>query len=206
MKTFDMLIDGKAIRAREGQTVLEAARQAGIEIPTLCYSDETEHLGGCRICSVQIEVNGRKNVVTSCSYPAEDGLKVTTNSPKIRKMRKTILELAAVNSGPNVAGDFFSLAKEYGADLTRFSSLVAGEGRSCILCGLCVNRCMDATHDGAIGFVGRGVHKRVVRFPESAQTCANCNYCGNICPTGRIKQGGPDPPFPTVGDVLSGRQ
>jgi len=206
MKLINMEIDGVAVKAREGQTILEAAKQVGINIPTLCYNEETEHLGGCRICSVNIERNGRKTIVTSCSYPAEDGLKVKTRSPEIDKMRKTIIELAAVGSGPNVAGDFFSLALDYKADLKRFSSLVNQEQNNCILCGLCVNRCKEATYEGVIGFVGRGVNKKVVKFPEKAQTCLTCNYCYPVCPTGRIAPGGVDPPFPTVDDVLSGRK
>lgn len=205
MKTIEFEIDNKKIRAKEGMTILEAAKQSGIKIPTLCFSEKTDSLGCCRICSVQIERSGKRNIVTACSYPVEEGLNVTTRSLKIDKIRKTILELAAVGSGPNVSSDMYRLSSDYGADLNRFSS-VGDQGNSkCILCGLCVNRCIEAT-GGAIGFVGRGVDKTIVSFPEKTQTCVSCNYCNNVCPTGRIGSRGPDPPFPTINDFLAGRK
>jgi bidirectional [NiFe] hydrogenase diaphorase subunit len=206
LKILDLVIDGKNAKAREGTTILDAAEQVGIHIPRLCYHEGTEHLGGCRICSVEVERNGRKNIVTACSYPIEDGLKVTTRSQKIDKIRKTILELAAVGSGPNVAGDFNSLAWDYKADLTRFNSIVHTDQSNCILCGLCVSRCKEATFDGVIGFVGRGVNKKIAIFPEKSQTCMVCNYCYPVCPTGRISPGTVNPPFPTVNELLSGRK
>ena len=205
MKTVELIIDEMKIRAKEGLTILEAARQSGIDIPTLCYDENTESLGCCRVCSVQIERSGRTSIVTACNYPVVDGLQVTTRSPKIDKIRKTLLELAAVGSGPEVASDLYRLASEYGADLNRFSSVGNRSPTKCILCGLCVNRCMEAT-GGAIGFVGRGSDKRIVSFPEMTQTCLSCNYCNNVCPTGRITSQGPDPPFPTSNDFLSGRR
>lgn len=206
MKIYDLVIDGKNVKAKEGTTILDAAKQIGISIPTLCYSDEMEHLGGCRVCSVEIERNGKKNIVTACSYPVEEGLKVTTKSKRIDVIRKTILELAAVGSGPNVAGDFYSLAYDYKADLMRFSSIVAAEPSNCILCGLCVSRCKEATYHGAIGFYGRGVNKKIAKYPEKAQACNTCNYCYSVCPTGRISPITVNPPFPTIDELLSGRK
>lgn len=205
MKTIELLIDKRKVKAREGMTILEAAKQSGISIPTLCFDEKTDHLGCCRICSVQIERSGRSNIVTACSYPVEEGLNVTTRSPKIDKIRKTILELAAVGSGPNVSSDLYRLSSDYGADLNRFCTVSDPINSKCILCGLCVNRCIEAT-GGAIGFVGRGVDKKIVSFPEKMQTCISCNYCNNVCPTGRIGSRGPDPPFPTINDFLSGRK
>ncbi len=199
-------IDGKNVMAKEGLTILEAALKAGIEIPYMCYHEDTEHLSGCRVCSVEIERHGRKKVVAACSYPIEEGIKVTTRSPKIDKIRKTILELAAVGSGPNVASKMQFLSKEYDADLTRFSSIVEQEATNCILCGLCVSRCLEATYNGVIGFVGRGVDRRIVQFPELSQACSTCNYCYSVCPTGRITSTGPVPRFATVNDVLAGRK
>jgi len=205
LKTVELEIDKKKVRAREGMTILEAAKQSGIKIPTLCYDEKTDHLGCCRICSVEIERSGKRNIVTACSYPVEEGLDVTTRSPKIDKIRKTILELAAVGSGPKVASDLYRLSSDYDADLNRFSSVGNHTHSNCILCGLCMNRCIEAT-GGAIGFVGRGADKRIVSFPEKMQTCISCNYCNNVCPTGRITSQGADPPFPTINDFLSGRK
>ncbi|MGD0805536.1 MAG: 2Fe-2S iron-sulfur cluster-binding protein [Candidatus Bathyarchaeia archaeon] len=204
MKTIEFEIDEKKVRAREGMTILEAAKQSGVNIPTLCYHENLDHLGCCRICSVYIEKGKRGSIVTACSYPVEEGLKVTTRSQKIDRLRKTIIELAIVGSGPNIKADLYRLSKEYNADLNRFSSIGEETKYNCILCGLCTIKCIEAT-GGAIGFVGRGVDKKIVSFPETSQTCITCNYCNNVCPTGRISLKGADPPFPTVNDFLSGR-
>ena len=109
-------------------------------------------------------------------------------------------------AGEDVAGETRVLASEYHADLSRFRAKVPMEPTKCILCGICVRRCTEATWDSAIGFIGRGVNRRVVLFPERAGTCAICNYCQHVCPTGRISSIGPDPPFPHVDDVLSRRK
>jgi NADH dehydrogenase/NADH:ubiquinone oxidoreductase subunit G len=206
MKIVTLKIDDKEIKTEEGTTILEAAKRAGVEIPTLCYLEGLEPYGACRICSVEIERRGRSRIVAACCYPAEEGLKVVTRSPKIDKIRKTIIELAAVMAGEDVAGETRALASEYHADPSRFRARVPMEPTKCILCGICVRRCTEATWDSAIGFIGRGVNRRVVLYPERAGTCAICNYCQRVCPTGRISSIGPDPPFPHVDDVLSGRK
>ena len=206
-KIVTLKIDDKEVGTEEGTTILEAAKQEGIEIPTLCYHEGLESYGACRICSVEIEKRGGTRIVAACCYPAEEGLKVITRSPRIDKIRKTIIELAAVMTGEDIAGEMRALASEYNADLSRFRSRVPMEPTKCILCGLCVRRCIEATWDSAIGFTGRGVNRRVVLFPEKAGICSTCNYCYTVCPTGRISSAyGPDPPFPYIDDVLAGRK
>jgi len=206
-KTIALKIDDKDVKAEEGTTILEAAKQVDIEIPTLCYYEGLESYGACRMCSVEIEIRERSRIVAACCYPVEEGLKVITRSRKIDKIRRTIIELAAVTAGEDAAGKVRSLASEYNADLSRFRSRVQVEPTKCILCGLCVRRCIEATCDSAIGFVGRGVNRLVVLFPEKAGICSICNYCRDICPTGRTcSPFGPDPPFPRVDDVLVGRK
>jgi NADH dehydrogenase/NADH:ubiquinone oxidoreductase subunit G len=206
MKTVTLKIDDKEVKTEEGTTILEAAKQAGVEIPTLCYLEGLEPYGACRVCSVEIERRGKSRIVAACCYPAEEGLKVVTRSPKIDKIRKTIIELAAVTAGEDVAGEMRALAGEYHADPARFRIRMPIEPTKCILCGICVRRCTEATWDSAIGFIGRGVNRCIVRFPDRSATCAVCNYCHHVCPTGRITSIGPDPPFPHVDDVLSGRK
>jgi len=206
-KIVTLKIDDKEVKTEEGMTILEAAKQAGVEIPTLCYHEGLDPYGACRICSVEIEKRGRSRIVAACCYPAEEGLKVITRSPRIDKIRKTIIQLAAVTAGEDVAGEMRALASEYNADLSRFRSRVPMEPIKCILCGLCVRRCIEANWDSAIGFEGRGVNRRVVLFPEKAGICSTCNYCYVVCPTGRISSAyGPDPPFPFIDDVLAGRK
>jgi len=200
-------IDGKEVKAKEDMTILEAAKQAGIEIPTLCYHEGLEPYGACRICSVEIKRKGRAQVVASCCYPVEEGLEVITKSPKINKLRKILLELAAASAGEDVSGKMRALASEYSANLSRFRPLLPEiEPTRCILCGLCVRRCIEANWDSAIGFVGRGVNRRVAIFPEKEKLCLTCNYCRDVCPTGRTcSVYGPSPPFPRMDDIIAGR-
>ena len=205
-KTVTLQINDKEVKAEEGATILEAAKQVGAEIPTLCYHEELAPYGACRICNVEIERRGRSRMVAACCYSVEEGLKVVTRSPKIDRIRKTIIELAAVTAGEDVAGEMRALASEYNADLSRFRSRVSIKPTNCILCGLCVRRCVVASWDSAIGFLGRGVSRSIVLFPEKAGNCLICSYCRNVCPTGRITSTGPNPPFPHVDDILAGRK
>ena len=206
-KVITLQIDDKEVKAEEGITILEAAQHAGMEIPTLCWYEGLEPYGACRFCSVEIEKRGRSQVVASCCYPAEEGLKVKTRSPKIVKIRKTILELAATSAGEDVSSKMKALACEYNADLSRFRSRAPLSPTKCILCGLCVRRCIEANWESAIGFTGRGIYRCIALFPEKAGLCSTCSYCRDVCPTGRTcSTFGPRPPFPRVNDVLAGRK
>jgi bidirectional [NiFe] hydrogenase diaphorase subunit len=207
-KVVTLLIDDKEIKAKEGTTILEAAKHAGVEIPTLCYYEGLEPYGACRFCSVEIEKGGRAKVVASCCYLVDEGLNVKTKSPKIAKMRKTIIELAAVRAGEDLSGKIMALASEYNADLSRFRLKKPALEKKCILCGLCVRRCAEANWESAIGFIGRGTNRRIALFPmPAAGLCSSCHYCADVCPTGRITTGsGPHPPFPRVDDVIAGRE
>ena len=206
MKMVTLEIDGKEVKAEEGKTILDAAKQAEIDIPTLCHHEELEPYGACRICSVEIERKGRTRIVASCGYPVEEGLKVITKSPKIIKIRKTILELISLKLGDDMRGEIRALASEYNADVSRFISRTPVESTGCILCGLCVRRCSEILSDNAIGFVGRGVNRRIVLFPEKIQNCSTCRYCYEICPSGKIPSTGPVGPIPYIDEVLTGRK
>ena len=206
-KMISLQIDDKDVKAKEGATVLEAAEHAGLEIPTLCFYEGLEPYGACRFCSVEIERKGTSKVVASCCYPVEEGLKVKTKSAKIKKLRRTILELAAASSGKDVSGKMKALASEYKANLSRFRSKDSAAPTNCILCGLCVRRCSEANWDSAIGFIGRGTNRTIAIFPEKAGLCSTCSYCRDVCPTGRAcSVYGPNPPFPRIDDVIAGRK
>lgn len=178
MSEILLQIDGKAVKATEGMTVLQAARQAGIAIPTLCDHPDLEPYGVCRICTVEVEVRGRTNYVVSCLYPAARDLVVRTRSEKIDKIRRVILEELLAHA-PN-APDLMTLAQEYGADRDRFEK----DPSFCILCGLCVRYCAEVKHKHAVGFVERGARREISFIPEIAeQECWDCQECFAICPT-----------------------
>lgn len=186
--TVTLQIDGKEVKATKGMTVLESARQAGIEIPTLCYHEKLEPYGVCRICSVEVEKKGKTRIVASCGFPVEQGLVVRTRSPRIDKIRKVIIELVAPTTmiDGEVAGEIKKIGKEYGADIHRFESRFRAKPTRCILCGQCVRYCDEVVGEHAIGFMGRGIDRRVAFFPEKARACLTCQACFNLCPTGKI--------------------
>jgi bidirectional [NiFe] hydrogenase diaphorase subunit len=200
----NLKIDNQEVKVDEGANILEAASIAGIEIPTLCYDEGLEPYGACRLCVVEVETKHGYNMVTSCCYPASEGLNVRTRSVRIDRTRKTILELAAASAGEDV-GRLAALADEYGADLSRFRKKIAAKQTKCILCGLCVRRCTEATGNSAIGFISRGTSRQIVLFPEMEKACSNCSYCRTVCPTGRITSVGVYPRFPYFDDILAGR-
>ena len=171
-------IDGKEVKAKEDMTVLEAAKSAGINIPTLCYDGRLEPYGGCRICSVEVETRGRKNIVVACVYPVEKNLIVRTRTEKVDKIRKVLLELFLAHAPDSPI--LQELAREYGADKNRFEK----ETSFCILCGLCVRYCAEVKKKNAVGFIDRGTRREISFIPEiAAKECWNCKECFPLCPT-----------------------
>ena len=178
MSEILLQIDGKEVKAKEGMTLLEAARSAGISIPTLCYHEQLEPFGGCRLCIVELEQRGGTRLVVSCVYPVEKNLIVRTRSEKIDRIRKMVLELQMAHA-PD-AFDLQDLAQEYGADRNRFEK----EASFCIHCGLCVRYCAEVKKKNAVGFVDRGIRKEISFIPEiAAKECWNCKECFPLCPT-----------------------
>jgi bidirectional [NiFe] hydrogenase diaphorase subunit len=178
MSEIVLQIDGIEVEAKEGMTILEAARSAGIDIPTLCHHDKLEPYGACRICTVEVEARGRTNLVAACLYPVEQNLVVRTRSEKIDKTRKVLLELMLAHA-PD-APELQELAQEYGADKDRFEK----ESSFCILCGLCVRYCTEVKKKNAVGFVDRGARREISFIPEIAsKECWNCKECFPLCPT-----------------------
>lgn len=178
MSEILLQIDGQEVGAKEGMTILEAAQIAGISIPTLCHHEKLEPFGGCRLCTVEVEVRGWTNLVAACIYPVAKNLIVRTRSEKVDRIRKMILELLLAHA-PD-AFELQDLAKEYGADKNRFEK----EASFCIHCGLCVRYCAEVKKKNAIGFVDRGIRKEISFVPEIAYTeCWNCKECFPLCPT-----------------------
>src|SRR5665811_770265 len=182
MSEIILNIDGKEVRAKEGMTLLEAARSAGINIPTLCYHEKLEPYGGCRLCIVELESRGSTRLVVSCVYPVEKNLVVRTRSEKVDRIRKMVLQLLLAHA-PD-AFDLQDLAKEYGADKDRFEK----EPSFCIHCGLCVRYCAEVKGANAVGFLDRGARREISFIPEiAAKECWNCKECFPLCPTSALQ-------------------
>jgi bidirectional [NiFe] hydrogenase diaphorase subunit len=178
MNDIILQMDGREVKAKEGMTLLEAARSAGISIPTLCYHEKLEPYGGCRLCIVELESRGRTSLVVSCVYPVEKNLVVRTRSAKVDRIRKMVLELLLAHA-PD-AFDLQELAEQCGADKNRFEK----EASYCIHCGLCVRYCAEVKKKHAVGFIDRGIRKEISFVPEVAsKECWNCKECFPLCPT-----------------------
>ena len=182
MSEISFKIDGKEIRARAGMTVLEAAKSAGIAIPTLCHHEKLEPFGGCRLCIVEAEVGGSRKFVVSCVQPVEENLVIKTRSEKVDRIRKTLLELLLAHAPDSPQLE--EMAKEYGADKNRFEQ----EASFCIHCGLCVRYCAEVAGKHAVGFIDRGIRKEISFIPEiAAKECNDCKECFPLCPTSYLQ-------------------
>lgn len=182
-------IDGQTIEVPKGTTVLEAAQQLDIYIPTLCYHEALSPQGSCRICIVDMSITKRGRtynwIDAACVYPVEDGLRIDTNSPKVQRERRLILELL-LSRAPH-SPILNELAEKYEAKRGRFETVDKGEA-NCILCGLCVRVCNEVIHADAIGTAHRGIQKQVVTpLSIASSRCIGCMACEYICPTGAIK-------------------
>ena len=184
MTKLKIKIDGHEMEMDAGQaTVLEAARLAGIHIPTLCHHPSLRAYGSCRLCTVQIAKNGRKKFVTACNYPVEEGLVVITDSAEVAEIRKMILELLIARCPQEKR--LLEMAREYGIFKPRFLQ----EDKSCILCGLCYRICEELVGVSAINAQNRGVSRDVdTPYGELSEDCIACGACALVCPTRSISE------------------
>lgn len=182
MGEFVLQIDGRQTKAPKGVTVLEAARQAGVEIPTLCHHEGLAPYGGCRLCIVQAEGRGGSRLVVSCVHPVEEDLVINTRSTKIDRIRRVLLELLLAHAPHSPALE--KLAREYGATPDRFDK----QPSFCIHCGLCVRYCAEIKKKHAVGFIDRGTRKEICFIPEiAAKECDSCKECFPLCPTSYLQ-------------------
>jgi len=212
MEMVNITIDGRKLEAPEGSTVLEAARQAGIDIPTLCYLKDVNKIGACRVCLV--EIKGARALQTSCTYPVSEGLEVCTNSARVREARKAVVELILSNHPQDCLKcsrsqncELQTLAKKLGIDEIRFkgeisspkTSLVNSENskaiernpEKCILCRRCVAVCNKVQGVGILNAMNRGFDTVVgpaFDHPLDSINCTLCGQCINVCPVEAIKE------------------
>lgn len=209
MAKVNIKIEGHSYQVEEGLTILEAARQCGYEIPSLCaYNHGDCSRGSCRVCLV--EVKGARGLVASCVYPVNEGMEITISSPKATNARRVNVELLLSNHRQNC----LQCEKADNCELLHVSRLVgAREGKfagemteatfdnltpsivrdtsKCILCGRCVVRCQQAHGEGILGFENRGFHTIVApAFNRSfgQSPCLLCGQCVSVCPTGALME------------------
>ena len=213
-KTVSLQIDGKKIIADHGVTILEAARQNGINIPTLCFHPRLEPLGHCRICLV--EVQGLERPVTACDNPITDGMVVTTSTPELETMRSATLEMAlgthpykdcltCVRTGTCELQDNAyvyqvslpdQLDRDVPAEKDSSSSYIVRDEEKCILCGRCIQICRTGPGCFVYEMIGKGVNTRVVPYRDGREVsmeeagCIFCGQCVDVCPVAALTENG----------------
>jgi NADH dehydrogenase/NADH:ubiquinone oxidoreductase subunit G len=180
MVTFH--INGLEVSMEEGTTLLETSRFYGFPIPTLCHLDGLSPYGACRLCVVEIGQGANAKLVTSCTYPVEEGLQVRTASLRVVKARKMILELLLASCPQSKT--IQDLASSYDVRQQRFKQ----EYEDCILCGRCVRMCEEQMAAKAIGFRGRGERRSLgTPFDLKSEVCRLCGACMYVCPACQLR-------------------
>ncbi len=208
METVNIKINGRDYAVEKGITVLEAAKAAKIDIPTLCYLKDINEIGACRLCLVEVSEGGKPyRLVTACVYPVSEGMQVLTNTPKIVASRKMNLELLLSNHDQKCLEcvrstncELQSLCRQYGVSGSRFdgeqthhevdaSSVIIRDNNKCVLCRRCVATCQHVQGIGVIGANDRGFDTHIASSFESAlgkTSCINCGQCIVSCPVGAL--------------------
>lgn len=205
MKMINMKINGIPVSVPEGYTILQAAKLANVRIPTLCYLKDVQCVGSCRLCLV--EATGARGLVAACVYPVAEGMEVRTNTPRVRRSRKTTVELIlsthkkkCLSCPRSMNCELQKLALEYNAEEDRFgtdhdvkpiddfSASVVRDNSKCVMCTRCVAACAQQTI-GAIGPKNRG-YAKVIGSPYDVSLaftpCVNCGQCVVACPVGAL--------------------
>lgn len=208
MEMVNVKINGIDIQCPQGSTVLEAARMANIDIPTLCYMKGVSQTGSCRMCLV--EVKGARGLQAACVYPVSEGMEVYTNTPQVRESRKVILELLLSNHNRecltcvrNRNCELQKLSDELGvteiryegektpAEIDDLSPSIVRDNTKCILCRRCINACNEIQSVGVISAVERGFRTKIgspFDMSLAEVPCVNCGQCIAVCPVGALSE------------------
>lgn len=208
MSKIKITINNREVEAYEGQTVLEAAKNNGIHIPTLCYLKDVTGTGACRVC--QVELEGAKTLCAACVYPVRDGMVIKTNSQRALDARRRVVELIVSNHSKdclscirNTNCELQRLCQELGVredafagekSEPTFDSVSPGIVRNtskCVLCGRCVETCMKVQGLGVLGYMNRGFKTKVAPIYDKSFDDVNCMQCGqciNVCPVGALHE------------------
>ena len=203
-----LIIDGKEVEIEKGATVLQAARKANIDIPTLCFLKEINQAGDCRMCIVEVE--GRRGFSPSCITIAEDGMKVKTNTPELNDSRRIMLDLIlsthnrdCLTCVRNGNCELQTLAEKFGVTdieyegqkvkptIDEISPSIVRDNSKCIMCKRCVAVCKNIQKVSAIDVAGRGFESRIATENDKSLNSVNCTFCGqciNVCPVGALKE------------------
>jgi NADH-quinone oxidoreductase chain G len=200
----NLTIDGKQVTVSKTATIYEAAQEAGIYIPVLCYAKKLLPYGACRVCLVEVEqMKGR--LIPSCTTPVTEGMVVTTMSDEIKKVRKTVMEFLLVNHVVDCPVcdkggecDLQDLAYEYEVVTNRFEGekfdlptdevnpLIERNMNRCVLCGKCVRVCDEVVGYGSYSFINRGFETKIATAFDRGLNCEFCGQCVSLCPVGAI--------------------
>jgi coenzyme F420 hydrogenase subunit beta len=179
---INLKINGIGVSVDRGTTLLEAAQFLGLPIPTLCHMEGLSPYGACRLCVVEVGDPPDSRLVTSCTYPVEEGLKARTASARVVRARKMIVELLLASCPQSKT--IQDIAAALGVRQQRFRQ----ENEDCILCGRCVRMCAEQMVAGAIGFTGRGQERSIgTPFDSTSEVCRLCGGCMYVCPVCELR-------------------
>ncbi|MFQ6034334.1 MAG: 2Fe-2S iron-sulfur cluster-binding protein [Sedimentisphaerales bacterium] len=178
-------IDRRKVRVKKDATILDAAKKAGIWIPTLCYHPTVSSDGSCRLCIVELDRGKWRQLVTACNYPVRRDIVVYVSSERAKQARRGVMELLLARAPESQ--ELKALAERMDVKQTHYPTVTESQ-RNCILCGLCVRVCEQIIGKAAIGFAGRGAERTIAApFRQPSEDCIGCGACAALCPVGTIK-------------------